>query len=147
MEFFDAKEDNRVWEKSKKSSKISLFLTFRPLDVSNTLQTSCAQKSKFQAPSMQNRIVKRPKLKQVAAVWKFQNGHFFPKNPLLWTIWPLNVPKTSQNVLYFKIQVPSPEHAKSDCQKAQIEAGGGCLKIVKMANFFQKIHFFGFFDL
>ena len=36
------------------------------------------------------------------------------------------------------------EHAKSDCQKVQIEAGGGLWKIDKMTIFFQKSTFLDF---
>ena len=98
-------------------------------------ETWCAHMPKFHDPSMRNRIVKRFKLKLVVAFSKLTKWSFFSKNPLFWTFWPLNVPQTSQNVFCFKIPVPWPMHTKSDCQKVQIEAGGGHSKIDKIIIF------------
>ena len=98
-------------------------------------------KSQLHGPCMWKRNVKRPKFKPVVAFGKWSKWPFFPKNPLFWTFWPLNVPKTSRNVLFFKIPVAWTMYVKTKCQKAQIQAGGCFWKMVKLTVFSQKSTF------
>ena len=53
-------------------------------------------------------------------------------------------PIPPQNIAHRHAQVPCPEHEKLDCQKVQIEAGGGLFKIDKMVIFLQKSTFLDF---
>ena len=105
-------------KKSKKTVKICTFLDF--------LTPKCVQyplkHGAHTCPSSMTRAreIGLSKGSNWSRWWPLENGqndHFFPKNPLFWTFWPLNVPQTSQNVSFFKIPVLWPVHAKSEFAK------------------------------